>query len=142
MVVPHGSGASRAVEVSLSVVKALIGFGSVLGLVLVVLGGRGAHAQHLRITRSRALERENRLLSDEIQRMRSRLADLQDTLHVFSQRDEEVRLLAGLAPLDSEWASGRPASAAHRARGRNATRSPRSAPKDSRRSPSGRTWTG
>lgn len=100
MVVPHGSGSSRAVEVSLSVVKALIGFGSVLGLVLVVLGG-AALTRGISITRSRALERENRLLSDELQRMRSRLADLQDTLHVFSQRDEEVRLLAGLAPLDS-----------------------------------------
>lgn len=100
MVVPHGSGSSRAVEVSLSVVKALIGFGSVLGLVLVVLGG-AALTRGISITRSRALERENRLLSDELQRMRSRLTDLQDTLHVFSQRDEEVRLLAGLAPLDS-----------------------------------------
>ena len=100
MVVPHGSGSSRAVEVSLSVVKALIGFGSVLGLVLVVLGG-AALTRGISITRSRALERENRLLADELQRMRSRLADLQDTLHVFSQRDEEVRLLAGLAPLDS-----------------------------------------
>lgn len=100
MVVPHGSGSSRAVEVSLSVVKALIGFGSVLGLVLLVLGG-AALTRGISITRSRALERENRLLSDELQRMRSRLADLQDTLHVFSQRDEEVRLLAGLAPLDS-----------------------------------------
>lgn len=100
MVVPHGSGASRAVEVSLSVVKALIGFGSVLGLVLLVLGG-AALTRGVSITRSRALERENRLLSDELQRMRSRLSDLQDTLHVFTQRDEEVRLLAGLAPLDS-----------------------------------------
>ena len=100
LLVPHGSGSSRAVEVSLSVVKALIGFGSVLGLVLVVLGG-AALTRGVSITRSRALERENRLLSDELLRMRSRLADLQDTLHVFSQRDEEVRLLAGLAPLDS-----------------------------------------
>ena len=100
LLVPHGSGASRAVEVSLSVVKALIGFGSVLGLVLLVLGG-AALTRGVSITRSRSLERENRLLSEELLRMRSRLSDLQDTLHVFTQRDEEVRLLAGLAPLDS-----------------------------------------
>ena len=30
MVVPHGSGASRAVELSQTVVKALVGFGSAL----------------------------------------------------------------------------------------------------------------
>lgn len=100
MLVPHGSGVSRAVEVSQSVVKALVGFGSVLGLILLVLGG-AALSRGISITRSRSVERENRLLSDEIQRMRERLAGLQDTIHVFSQREEELRLLAGLAPLDS-----------------------------------------
>jgi hypothetical protein len=99
MLVPHGSGVSRAVEVSQSVVKALVGFGSVLGLILLVLGG-AALSRGISITRSRSVERENRLLSDEIQRMRERLAGLQDTIHAFGQREEELRLLAGLAPLD------------------------------------------
>ena len=100
MLVPHGSGVSRAVEVSQSVVKALVGFGSVLGLILLVLGG-AALSRGISITRSRSVERENRLLSDEIQRMRERLVGLQDTIHAFGQREEELRLLAGLAPLDS-----------------------------------------
>lgn len=100
MLVPHGSGASRAVELSQSVVKALVGFGSVLAIVLLVLGG-AALSRGISITRSRALERENQLLADEIQRMRERLVGLRDTMHVYSQREAEVRLLAGLAPIDS-----------------------------------------
>jgi len=100
MLVPHGSGASRAVELSQSVVKALVGFGTVLAIVLLVLGG-AALSRGISITRSRALERENQLLADEIQRMRERLVGLRDTMHVYSQREAEVRLLAGLAPIDS-----------------------------------------
>src|SRR5437899_1743209 len=94
MLVPHGSGASRAVELSQTVVKALIGIGSVIALLFLVLGGAA-------ITRSRALERENRLLADEIQRMRERLVGLRDTLTKFSAREQELRLLAGLTPTDA-----------------------------------------
>src|SRR2546422_378360 len=39
MLVPHGSGASRAVELSQTVVKALVGIGSVIALLFLVLGG-------------------------------------------------------------------------------------------------------
>src|SRR2546430_2509433 len=95
MLVPHGSGASRAVELSQTVVKALVGIGSVIALLFLVLGG-AAIARGVSITRSRALERENRVLADEIQRMRERLVGLRDTLTRFSAREQELRLLAGL----------------------------------------------
>src|SRR5216117_2448674 len=100
MLVPHGSGASRAVELSQTVVKALVGIGSVIALLFLVLGG-AAIARGVSITRSRALERENRLLADEIQRMRERLVGLRDTLTRFSAREQELRLLAGLNPTDA-----------------------------------------
>ena len=100
MLVPHGSGASRAVEVSQTVVKAVVGIGSLVALVFLVLGG-AALTRGISITRSRALERENRLLADEIQRMRSRLAGLHDTLSTFNQRAQELRVLAGLTPTDA-----------------------------------------
>jgi murein DD-endopeptidase MepM/ murein hydrolase activator NlpD len=100
MVVPHGSGSSRAVEVSQTVLKAIVGIGSVLVLLLLVLGG-AALSRGVTITRSRMLERENRLLADEIQRMRSRLAGLHDTLSAFSTKAQELQVLAGLAPTDS-----------------------------------------
>src|SRR3989441_12246692 len=97
MLVPHGSGASRAVELSQTVVKALVGIGSVIALLFLVLGG-AAIARGVSITRSRALERENRLLADEIQRMRERLVGVRDTLTKFSAREQELRLLAGVTP--------------------------------------------
>ena len=96
MVVPHGSGASRAVEVSQTVLKALVGIGSVVALTFLVLGV-AAISRGVNITRSRALENENRLLADEIQRMRDRIAGLSDTLTRFSEREQELRLLAGRA---------------------------------------------
>src|SRR5213593_4172191 len=100
MLVPHGSGASRAVEVSQTVLKFLVGFGSIFALLILVLGG-AALSRGISITRSRALERENRLLADEIQRMRERMVGLQDTLTRFSAREQELRLLAGLNPTDA-----------------------------------------
>ena len=100
MVVPHGSGSSRAVEVSQTFVKALVGIGSVVALTFLVLGV-AAISRGVNITHSRALENENRLLADEIQRMRSRLAGLHDTLSTFSQKALELRVLAGLTPTDS-----------------------------------------
>src|SRR2546428_13349231 len=86
VLVPHGWGASRAVELSQTVVKALIGIGSVIALLFLVLGG-AAIARGVSITRSRALERENRLLADEIQRMRERLVGLRDKIGRASCRE-------------------------------------------------------
>jgi murein DD-endopeptidase MepM/ murein hydrolase activator NlpD len=105
MLVPHGSGASRAVEVSQTVVKTLVGLGSVVALVLLVLGG-AALSRGVNVTRSRALERENRLLASEVQRLRDRLVGLRDTLDVFSEREQGLRLLAGLAPTDADVQRG------------------------------------
>src|SRR6266550_4594365 len=100
MVVPHGSGSSRAVEVSQTFVKALVGIGSVVALTFLVLGV-AAISRGVNITHSRALENENRLLADEIQRMRERMTGLRDTLQRFGQREQELRLLAGLTPTDT-----------------------------------------
>src|SRR5437016_5249761 len=88
MVVPHGSGSSRAVEVSQTFVKALVGIGSVVALTFLVLGV-AAISRGVNITHSRALENENRLLADEIQRMRERMTGLRDTLQRFGQRRSE-----------------------------------------------------
>jgi len=101
MVVPHGSGSSRAVEVSQTVVKALIGIGGVVALLFLVLGGT-ALSRGVNVTRSRALERENTLLASEIQRMRERLVGLRDTINKFAEREQAMRLLAGLTPLDQD----------------------------------------
>ena len=100
MLVPHGSGSSRAVELSQTAIKALVGIGSVIALTFLVLGV-AAISRGVNITRSRALENENRILADEIQRMRDRMVGLRDTLNKFSEREQELRLLAGLNPTDA-----------------------------------------
>jgi murein DD-endopeptidase MepM/ murein hydrolase activator NlpD len=100
MLVPHGSGASRAVEVSQTVAKVLVGIGSVVAVAFLVLG-LAAISRGVNITRSRALENENRVLASEIQRMRLRLAGLTDTLNKVSEQEQELRLLAGLSPTDA-----------------------------------------
>ncbi len=100
MLVPHGSGSSRAVEVSQTFLKALVGVASVIALMFLVLG-IAAISRGVNITRSRTLENENRLLADEIQRMRERMVGLRDTLHRFGEREQELRLLAGLTPTDT-----------------------------------------
>src|SRR2546425_10226998 len=78
MVVPHGSGSSRAVEGSQTFVKALVGVGSVVALTFLGLGV-AAILRGVNITHSRALEDENRLLADENQRMRERMTGLRAT---------------------------------------------------------------
>jgi murein DD-endopeptidase MepM/ murein hydrolase activator NlpD len=99
MLVPHGSGSSRAVELSHVVVKSFMGIGVVVVLGTVVLGlaaiGRGVS-----VTRNRVLDHENRVLVDEVQRMRDRLVRLSDTLNTIAQRGQELRLLAGLSLVD------------------------------------------
>src|SRR5436190_18875673 len=97
MVVPHGSGTSRAVELSQTVVKVLAGIGSVVALAFLVLGA-AAISRGVNITRSRALENENRLLAEEVQRMRERPGVLTDTFKQLSQREQEVRLLVRILP--------------------------------------------
>src|SRR3989449_7480727 len=125
MVVPHGSGSSRAVEVSQTFVKALVGIGSVVALTFLVLGV-AAISRGVNITHSRVLENENRLLADEIQRMRQRMTGLRDTLQRFGKREQELRLLAGLTPTDTmvQQAGIGGAAGARSARGSPNTRCP------------------
>ena len=99
LLVPHGSGGSRTVEVSQTVLKAALGLGSAVVLVLLLLGG-AALTRGVSISRGRALERENQVLAGEITRLREQLALLTDTLAVFGERERGLRLLAGLEPVD------------------------------------------
>jgi len=88
------------VELSHTVVKGLLGVASVITLVVTVLGV-AAIARGVNITRNRTLERENRVLADEIQRMHERLVGLRDTITTIGQREQELRLLAGLNAIDA-----------------------------------------
>src|ERR1700741_4014591 len=76
-----------------------MGIGGVLVVAIVVLGV-AAIMRGVNITSNRSLERENRILADEVERMRERMAGLRDTLDTINQREQEFRLLAGLNPID------------------------------------------
>jgi murein DD-endopeptidase MepM/ murein hydrolase activator NlpD len=100
VLVPHGSGASRTVEISRAFVTGLVAIGAVVALTFLLLGG-AAVWRGVNVTRNRALENQDRILAGEIERMRVGIAALRDTLTAFSEREQELRLLAGLTPTDA-----------------------------------------
>jgi len=101
IVVPHGAGSSKSVAVSATVVKLLAGVATVAAAsvlaALVTVVSHGVDA-----TRNAQLERQNQVLATEVQRLDGRVEDLSDTLALISRSDQEIRLLAGLAPLDPD----------------------------------------
>lgn len=52
--------------------------------------------------RAERLERENEVLTAEVQTIRGRLATLEQTLRELTEKDEKYRLLAGLDPIDED----------------------------------------
>ncbi len=101
IVVPHGAGSSRSVAVSATILKLLAGVATVavasVAAALVTVFSHGVDA-----TRNAQLERQNQVLASEVQKLGSRVDDLSDTLALISRQDQEIRLVAGLAPLDPE----------------------------------------
>jgi len=99
LVVPHGAAGSRAVEISQAVLKTAIGLGTAVTIVFLLLGG-AALLRGVNISRGRTLERENAVLTGEIQHLRDQLAVLSDTVSAVGEREQALRLLAGLEPTD------------------------------------------
>ena len=99
VLVPHGAGSSRAVEVSHTMAGGLLAIGGVGVLTIIVLAVV-AVARGVEITRNRALERENRELIDQVQWVRAEILSLRDSLLTIGQRDQALRLVAGLSVLD------------------------------------------
>jgi murein DD-endopeptidase MepM/ murein hydrolase activator NlpD len=101
IVVPHGAGSSKSVAVSATVVKLLAGVATVaVASVLAALVTVLTHT--VDATKNAQLERQNQVLAGEVQRLGGRVENLSDTLALISRRDEEIRLVAGLEPLDPE----------------------------------------
>jgi len=101
MLVPHGSGGTRSLSVSVAVLKLVLGVGVVFAA--SVLGATYSVVSHtVDLSRSQRLEKTNQALSSEVAVLGQRLSALSDTLAVISRRDDEVRLVAGLDPLSPE----------------------------------------
>jgi murein DD-endopeptidase MepM/ murein hydrolase activator NlpD len=97
LVVPQGSGATRQVHVSARILKFLVAFAiifttAVLGLTFTAV------SKGVALSRLDRLERRNEILANELQAMNWTVALLADTVDALTDRDRNVRLLAGLEP--------------------------------------------
>lgn len=101
LLVPHDPGATRSVSVSVTVLKLVAGIAAVAGASLLA-ASLGVVSRSLDVTRAQELERANRVLATEVEHLGERVVSLSDTLSLISRRDEQVRLLAGLDPLDPD----------------------------------------
>ncbi|MDX2119618.1 MAG: M23 family metallopeptidase [Gemmatimonadota bacterium] len=99
VVVPPGSGASKAIEVSQRVLKAAAGSVTILGMLGLLLG-YGTVSRSVDLRRSAELERENASLAQELSRLHGELSTLGDTIRTLAERDARIRLLANLEPND------------------------------------------
>ncbi len=101
LLVPPGSRASRRVEVPERAFGWAVGAGSVVAVGLLVFAAMTV-TKSINLTRLDRLEQANALLGQELQIARSQVVDLQDTLAAITVRDQRVRLLAGLEPVDAD----------------------------------------
>ena len=99
VLVPPGSGASRAIEVSQRLVKGAVASGGIVALLALLLG-YGTVSRSVDLGRAAQLERENARLAEELGQMHSQVTQLTDTLKNIATRDARIRLLANLEPND------------------------------------------
>ena len=104
VVVPPGSGSSKVIEVSQSLVQLALGVGLVFVLATVLLGYTTI-SRTVTIARHQGLVTENQLLARELGEMESRIVSLSDTLSTIQARSAKIRLLAGLDPIDPQVAA-------------------------------------
>jgi len=77
------------------------GFVLALGLAAIILG-YSTFSRTLHLTHTSAVERENTALSTEIAKLTGRIDSLSDTLDAIGMRDDRIRLLANLEPIDPQ----------------------------------------
>ena len=101
MLVPHTEGTSRSLSLSVTVLK-LVGGVATIVAASALAAAISVVSRSVDLTRARQLERTNQVLAGEVEHLGARVSELSDTLARISRRDEEVRLVAGLDPLDPE----------------------------------------
>lgn len=101
VVVPPGSGASKVIEVSQTLLKLAAGLAVVFALAALLLG-YGTVSRSVDISRATKLERENAMLAELIGQLHGRVNILSDTLQLIALRDARIRLLANLDPNDPQ----------------------------------------
>jgi murein DD-endopeptidase MepM/ murein hydrolase activator NlpD len=101
MVVPEGTGASRAIQVSQSVLK-LGAVGLCLFVLLALVLGYATVSRSVDLSRAARLERENQALAATLGQLNARISSLSDTVGQITRRDARIRLLANLEPMDPQ----------------------------------------
>ncbi len=101
VLVPHGSEPSRIVEISYTVLK----IAATLCLAVVVISlliGYASISRSVDLSRASQLEQENVALAAQIGELHGRMHHLSDTLQLIAKRDQQIRVLANLTPLDPQ----------------------------------------
>jgi len=101
MLVPHDNERVRSFQVAWKDVRAVI---SAVVLVVFLLGTFTVaffikQSQHVRST---ALRQENELLAAEVDQMRTEMEQLNRSIETLSQKDEQYRVISGLASLGAD----------------------------------------
>lgn len=101
IVVPHSASSSKSVSISTTALKLVVGVATVV-TASALAAAVSVLSHGVDVTRNRQLERENAVLARELDHLGSRVGSLSDTLALISRRDREIRLVAGLEPLDPD----------------------------------------
>lgn len=101
VLVPHGSEPSKIVEVSYALLK----FAASLCVAVVVISlliGYASLSRSVDLSRASRLERENVALARQLGDLHGRVRSLSDTLKSLARRDQQIRVLANLTPIDPQ----------------------------------------
>lgn len=101
IVVPEGSSASRAFEISKTAIT-LVGTLVIAAVVVALFLGYGTVARSLDMARAKAIAFENARLAQELGQIQTRVNALSDSVASLEQRDTQFRLLANLEPIDPQ----------------------------------------
>ncbi|HTO72296.1 MAG TPA: M23 family metallopeptidase [Gemmatimonadales bacterium] len=99
VLVPPGTGVSKAVELSGRFLRVAAGAAIVFVLGALLLG-YATVSRSLDLARADRVERENARLSEELGILHSRVSALSDTVRAIAVHDSRIRLLANLDPND------------------------------------------
>lgn len=101
LVVPHGTGKSKSMDISRPILRIILGSALALPLTALVLGYTTI-SKSVDIARLDKLDRQNQLLSQELRQTQNLISQLTDTMRVISDHDRQFRVVAGLTPIDPD----------------------------------------
>ena len=99
VVVPHGASESRSVSVSVAKLRVLVAALAMVATASVAFAYATIN-RAVDLSRLDRLESRNEILTEELSQAQHSLEGIGDTISAIAQRDELVRLLAGLQPTD------------------------------------------